>query len=418
MEILDLIKSVASSLSYLIIASGFFTDYFHLSSSTARVGRIKRKRRTCLTYFTLIFTIDVVFTIFEQEVHANYMFLAITTVFIGMNMYCGNISGAIKSKVYDYVKGFSFALTILVAFQWIIAFTGSIIFILFPIEWIGNFSGFVIILSLAHLAVALFIRRFGHIVFRRDMSKKLLFIDIGAKIFFIAFFNLFFPMFFETLGMVNYSVLALALLTTAVIFAIYREYSVSLEKQIAIQASNLLTVAQWAQQTIAKYEYFLGHDDKTTNLAFYDMVRVIQSIENPILQAMLYELAYTGEKLGITIDVSVIPTDSNGRNTSGINLNNYDLYIIINEFVENAINEAKSQINKSIRVVVEHQQTLAINSFSFNIQTDISTNEGTNIVSPDFVVKKDMLVGIMERNANISISLIKTDNLIQTLKVA
>jgi len=436
-----MMKSVASSLSYFIIVSGFLANnaYASNSNNTIRLLGSKgfgSKKIKCLVYFTIIFAVDLIFTANEWEVYANYVFLAVTTAFIGRSAFVG--SGMVKAKVYGYLKGFSSALTILVAFQWIIAFTGGITFVIFPDARIGDSVIFVSALSLVHLAVALLIRKYAYVVFRKDMSKRLLLIDIGAKLFFIAFFNLFFPMFFDVLGMADYSLLALVLLTTAVIFTIYREYSVSLEKQIAVHNSNLITVSHWAQRTIAKYEYSAlssdRHDGKSATdgvlvAPLHNAVKTIQTIENPILQALLYELAYSGEKLGITIDISVSPQNiesSASGDVSEINLNNYDLYTIINDFIESAIYEAKLQSKKSVCVEITYQPRISNSTdteirtkpnFSLDIKTYIE-NEVFDTENPDFRVKKDAIISQMRRNTNITISLIRADSFTQTLKVA
>ena len=374
--------------------------------------------------------IDMLFTAYEWEVQANYIFLAVTTVIIGRSMFVGSFTGAVKDKAYGYLQGFGYALTILVAFQWVIAFTGGITFVLRPYESIGDSIGFVAALSLVHIAAALMIRRYGHVVFRQDMSKQLLLIDISAKLFFIAFFNLFFPKFFEVLGMENYSILALVLLTTAVIFAVYREYSVSLEKQIAVHNSNLLTVTQWALGTIEKYEHFIGYGDEDS-AGFLKAINSIQPIKNPILKALLYELVFLGERLGISVDISISPTSSGYESSEDINLNNYDLYVIINDFVGNAITEAKSQTQKSICVEIVHHDIHSdkdtMRGFSFNIQTylgqahvqdsDNAANSSFVMTSSDFKVKKDAIISQMRKNRNITISLTKTDRFEQVLSV-
>ena len=235
-----------------------------------------------------------------------------------------------------------------------------------------------------------------------------------------------------------YSVLALVLLITAVIFAAYREYSVSLEKQIAVYNSNLLTITQWAQSTIEKYECFIesgSNEPKNSALykGFHKEIKTIQPIKNPVLQALLYELVFTGERLGISIDISVTPANSDHESSRDINLNNYDLYSIINDFVVSAVLEANSQPKKLIRVDIVHHITQNSDNdikgdFSFYIQTHIGqapveasygeTDLGFDLTSPGFKIKKDAIIQQMRKNRNITISLTKTDRFVQALTVA
>ena len=241
MDILDFMKSIASSLSYVLVVSGFVVGMGASGGGGGDDGgnvwsvRAKRQRwGKFLIYFAVILAIDIIFTIFEWEVYANYIFLAIISVFIGRN------------KTYGYLKGFNFALTIFVAFMWAIVFVGSIAFLLLPQEAFIDSFVLIGILSLTHLATAALLRLLRNHIFRMDMSNKLLIIDAGAKIFFVVFFNLFLPRYFGMLGMEHYATLTLVLLTIAIIFAVYRQYSISLEKKIAVHNSNLLAVMQWA----------------------------------------------------------------------------------------------------------------------------------------------------------------------------
>ena len=159
LEALDMLKSIASSLSYLIIVSRFIIDGFDVCNNDRGNNRIKSRKWVCLTYFIIIFAIDLIFTANEWEVHANYIFLAVTTVFIGRSTFVNSFTERFKDKAYGYIQGFGYALTILVAFQWIIAFTGGITFVLLPQEGIGDSFGFVTALSLTHIAAALLIRK-------------------------------------------------------------------------------------------------------------------------------------------------------------------------------------------------------------------------------------------------------------------
>ena len=367
LEALDILKSLVLSLSYLTVISRFFAV---------------NKKYNCVLYFGAIFAVNVIFTIYGWEVYANYIYLAVTSLFI--------------STIHGYMKGFSFALTIFAAFQWIVAFGGSIAFILFPHERVVDSAAFVAALSCALLGAAWLLRIYSRVIFRLDTSNKLLLIEICSKLFFVGFFNLFFPRYFEILGGRHYSVLALVLLITTVIFAVYREYSVTLEKQLAIHNRDALAVTLWAEQIISKYEE-IKHSDHISGH--------IGAIDNHIVQALLYELIHTSDRLGISVDLSINPT-------SRINLNNYDLFSIINDFIENSLLEAKAQTDKSIRIVVDSKA----DSFRFMIQTKTEAlRVGT---SADFKVKKDNIVGHIKKNANISISYSKSDSFIQILEVS
>jgi len=397
-----LLKSIVSALSYLIIISKLIVDAdggeWYLDEYLSEYG-VKRKHLKCLAYFISVFTINILFVIGGREVFANYIILALSTIFI-LDFGAYNIA---DNKTNGYITGFSFALTILVAFQWAIAFVGSIGFIMFPHDGITDMPVFIAVLSTAYLGSALLLRRYCPLIFRFDMSRKLLIIDIGAKLFFIAFFNLFFPMYFDVLGMESYSVLDLVLLTIAVIFAIYREYSVSLEKQLAVHNRDQLAIAQWAQQTITKFER-----SSEKRLRYYGC---IDRIENPTLQALLYDLIYTSEELGIYLDVSVSPSSLPGYSGNHINLDNYDLYSIIVAFIDNALSEAKTQDEKSIHVKIEGNK-----GFRFMLKTNIGQAH-SEIVSPEFRLNKDAIVKEMRKNPNITISFSKTDSFIQVLEI-
>ena len=364
MESLDLLKSIISTLSYLAVASKFFAE---------------NKKTNSIIYAVTIFSIDIISTIGGWEVQANFIYLAITSVFIG--------------RYYGGLKGFSFAITIFTAFQWTIVFLGSIVFIFYPYWYVTDTFAYVAALSLAHLGAAFLLSKYSAKIFRLDTSNKLLVIDIGAKLFFIVFFNLFLPSYFEILGMRYYPILSLVLLTIAIIFVIYREYSASLEKQIAIKNRDLLLVSQWAEQINRKYD---GYD--------FHGFDYIKEIDNPIIRASLWELVNTSERFGIKLNLSInLPQH--------INLNNYDLFSIVSGFIENALSIAKLQTEKLVCVVIEREAQ----NFIFEVQTKLDNAE--NGIFTDARIKKDNIISQMKKNKNIRMSYTTNNIFTQSLIV-
>jgi len=329
-------------------------------------------------YLAIILTIDIAFTILSWEVYANYIYLAITGLFLG------------RYKAVGYLKGFSIALTILTCFQWIVVFTGSLAFLALPHDWLVNNALYLMMLYSTHLAVAFLLFKFRHVVFKLDAGRELLFIDIGAKMFFIAFFNLIFPNYFETLGMVNYATLALVLLLTALIFTIYREYSVSLEKKLAVYNSNQLIVLQQAMQTVAKHERSSLHEANT--------------IESPVVQALLYELVATGDRFGISIEISI---DGNIEN---INLSHHELHTILSGFIGNALDEVQKHNGEAIFITI--CCTEGIFKFAIHVMTDHENNHEAN-----YRLEKDTAINRMEQNGNITISISRATGFTQVLRV-
>lgn len=475
----ELLISTVSSLSYLIAISRFLFDTHEVKNNVSltilsKLAEVKTKQLRCLAYFLVIFAIDVIFTVHGWEIYANYIFLAVTSVILGKVMIGNRLgSGGIKELRY-YLFGFSFALTIFVSFQWIVALVGSIAFIMFPYSHLVDNPAFVITLLAAHIGVAGLLRKYSYLVFRPDASIKLILIDIGAKVFFIAFFNIIFPRYFGLLGMENYSVLSIVLLATFLMFAVYREYSISLEKQIAVYNNNQLAIMQWAARTIAKHEglrlkelkrlgkskklKIMDAPDETKGLnmvkGFEKFLEAIHSVENPIMQALLYEFAFTAEKFGICIEISIkSANDKRGVNDvtndvdaangteatkdmnlsnnriSSINLNNYDLYGIVNSLMENALHIAKSQINKSICISIDGSD-----GFKLAIQTKTGTelSKVQNCESPEcpclgvhvklpkkflmnFGTEKDTAIKWMEKRSNVTIDISREGGFTQTV---
>ena len=414
--------SVVSSLSYLLIVSVFIDNCYWGAKKEEHKAKSKHKSRLtgCIAYLAIIFTVDVIFTVQGWEVYANYIFLVITAVVISRSP----LIRAAKGKYGNCIAGLSFALTILVAFQWIVAFVGSLAFLLLPHDGLVDNPLFVSALLCAHIGVAALLRKYRSLVFRVDTSNKLLIIDIGAKAFFIVFFNLIFPNYFVLLGMFHYSVLTLVLLTTALIFALYREYSISLEKQIAVYNNNQAAIMKQAIQAIAKYE---------------DMAKaeLVQKIGNPIVQALLYEVVHAGERHGIDVEISVDSPRSSSEvkslNATGsrsssmttedappfdkigyINLNNYDLHGIINSFIESAVIVAKSQNTKTIFVDIEDDN----NEFVFKVMVEAqpSTSRKSNFMA-DCRAEKDYVMSLMREKSNVSINISRKNGFTQVLRI-
>jgi len=366
MEVLDVLRSLIYSVAYLIVVSIFFVD---------------NKKRKSILYLLVIFTIVTVAVIISGfEVYINYLVIAATTITIGKN--------------YGYLKGFSHTLTIFAVFQWGTALVGSLIFIFVGQPGTGVWLPFVFLFYC--MISAYLLRRFSQYTFREELSRVLLIINVCAKIFFILFFNVLFPRFFGYLGAEPYSVLAIILLFGFAFFAVYQEYSLRLEKQIALQNHNLQQITLWAAQTIAKYEGVrLENAEK------------IGAINNPIVQALLYDFTATTEKLGIEVNITV-----SGSFEERINLNNFDLFQILADFLDNALLEVKKQTDTTIYVGVDGKQ----DCFRFTVKTSALDAEEHYTFS-DFKLAKDNIVSQIKKNRNISISYSKVGAFVQALEI-
>ena len=407
MESLDLLKSIASSASYLIVVSVLFVGDRWESKNIRSI--------LLIGYFVAMFLIDVIFTMFEMEVYANYIFLVITSIFIYVGMV--KISG--KAKGFCFINSLGFALAIFAAFQWVVVFSGSIAFILFAhgmaYDGLVASSIYVLALCVAHIGMAYLLRKYSHRIFRLDISNKIALIDILAKVFFIGFFNLFFPRYFEILGMSNYAALSLVLLVIVAIFVVYREYSIALESKLAVSKSNLVNVLQWAKQVNGRYRELIFKK------AEKDGESEINGIDNSVIQALMRELIVVSEQMGIDLDITVVnPVSEN------ININTYDLFTIINNFIDSAIFEASNQQKKSIEVEIDGGSVQSVQSGGtfgncglwLMIKTHIgydSNDKGLKM--PRSKIQKDFVVGHVQKHSNISISIFLDDGFVQVLDV-
>ena len=374
MAIVDFLRGLIYSIAYLIVVSGFF---------------IEKKKTKSLAYFAVVFAIVTKAAYVSGfEVYINYLAIAATTIAIGHE----NLTG---SKYWlSYLTGFSHALTIFATFQWGAALIGSIVFITLGQSGLGEVLPFALLFYC--LISAYLLRRFSKYTFRDDLSKALLVIGIGARILFILFFNVIFPRFFTYLGAEPYSILAIILLLVFAFYVVYQEYSVRLEKQIALQNYSLEQITLWAAQTISKYE----------DIALRNSEKIIL-IHNPIIQALLYDFTATSVRLGIEVEINL-----SGTFDEQINLNNFDLFNILNDFLDNALHEVKRQTNEPIYVEVEGGSKY----FRFTVKTAVSQSE-EYYGYPDFKKTKDNIIAQVTKNRNIAISYSKAGRFVQALEI-
>ena len=366
MEILDFFRGFIFSVACSIVVSGFF---------------VKSKKVKSLAYFAVIFAIVTIAAYISGfEVYINYLFIAVTTIAIGRN--------------YGYITGFSHTLTIFAVFQWGAALFGSLVFIIIGHSGLGEGLPFALLFYC--LVSAYLLRRFSKYTFRCDLSKALLIINIGAKILFILFFNVIFPRFFVFLGAEPYSILAIILLLVFAFYFVYQEYSIQLEKRIALQNQSLGLITLWAAQTISKYD---GIEIRNSEK--------IAEIHNPILQALLYDFTATSESMGIEVNLLL-----SGSFEQQINLNNFDLFRILNDFLNNALLEVKKQTNEPIYVEVKG----GARYFRFTVTTTVSKLE-EYYGYPDFKQIKDYIIAQVKKNNNITISYSKADRFTQALEI-
>ena len=386
MELIDFFRGLMFSVAYLIVVSGFFVE--------------KRKIKS-IVYFVVIFAIVTITAYISGfEVYINYLVIAATTIIIGRN--CGHLAGhehihghLTKTDPWQaYLTGFNHTLTIFAVFQWGAALIGSLVFIILGQSGLGEGLPFVLLLYC--MISAYLLQRFGKYTFRDDLSRVLLVINIGAKILFILFFNVIFPRFFVFLGAEPYSILAIILLMVFAFYVVYQEYSLRLEKRIALQNHSLEQITLWAAQTISKYE---GVEIKNSEK--------ITMIHNPVVQALLYDFTATTERLGIEVNIIL-----RGSFEEQINLNNFDLFHILHDFLDNALLEVKKQVEEPIFVEVEG----GINHFAFTIKTTTSLSE-EHYSFPNFKQIKNNIVEQIRKNNNISISYSKAGRFVQALEI-
>lgn len=348
MEGVDITKVLIITAAYFVIASAFFAE---------------RKKFMYVTYVVFLLPVKFLGTAGGIEFYATIATLVITAAYI--------------AKGYGWLKGINFTLTIFAAFQWTIAFLGSASFLLLRYQQIMNATLFHILLSSSLVVVALSLR-LGKKLVIKNASQTLLLIDAVAKLSFVLFFNWFFPRYFIVLGGIHYSVLTLVLLAIAMIFAIYREYSMYLEGKIAVANGKLQSLLRWADAIITKHENV--HHSK-----FPD----IHKIHNPIVQAVMFDFIDTANKWGIEADITV---------SSPINVINFDsceLFNITSNFINDALGEAKLQDVKQISVL-----SCGNDGFSFVVKTKIKPSKKLMNIER----RKSTVVKLLKRNRNSSIS--------------
>lgn len=423
METLDLVKSIVTTTSYLIVISVFVVE----KSTVVRKYKIFR----LMGYFLILLTVHITLTLTDFEIYINYVFLVITCLFIYQLVSDRKGANSIRNRYdlrsYFYTKGSSFikclniALTIVVAFGWVIIFTGSLAFALFsggiPHDSLTNQVIYVIALSIAHIGMAFALRKYSHKIFRLGISNKLALIDIGAKAFFIAFFNLFFPRYFEVLGMANYAALSLVLLIIVAIFVAYREYSISLENQLVVSKNNVMATLKWAKQMNHRYRELLvgggygnsNSNDEGCNNKQHKMETSIQNINNSVIQALMSELVMISNQLGIEIDIKVENPISND-----LSLDAYSLFAIVNGFIDNAISETEEQAEKFIEVTIDTGTNGVSNKSGLwlMIKTHINAETLSKVK-----IDKDAIINRIKGNPNVLISVVLQDDFVQVLDV-
>ena len=236
-----------------------------------------RSKYAWVQHWLLVLLIYAMGLVFGTQVVANVAIIVVTALFIGFSQ--------------GVLKGFNYAITIFAVFQWTIAFLGSVAFL---ITHHGDLQiDFRWAFSFALVGVAALLKVYSPYFFK-DTRKKILLLDVSAKMFFIGFLNAFLPRFFPALGMYLYSVLALSLLLVSIMVVVCIEYVVSLERSMATERSQLNHIIAWADRTVSKY----------MALEFPEFNQ-LQRIENPVIKALMYEFIDTVGKKGYTVKVEV-----------------------------------------------------------------------------------------------------------------
>jgi len=364
LTVADMIRAFGVSFGYLIATAGFFSI---------------RTKFSCITYWMFIFAINIIYLLSSSVTLINLVAVLITGIYISWN--------------HGVFKGFGFAITIFAAFQWTIAFVGSGTFLIFYYSQILDGVNFTILFTVAIVATSLLLRKYRHFVFQ-DTSRKLLLIDTLAKLFFIVFFNTFLPRFFPILGVVSYSTLTLVLLIVAVIFVAYKEYSVSLESLLAKEHSKLQAVLAWADRTLTKY----------MSMEF-PQFKHLNQIENSVVKALLYEFIDTAHRQGITVDVSIETT------IGKVNLDSYDLFNTISDFMKYAMERTVTHEDKKIYVVINGKS-----GFHFLVKTNLAPSE--NGIKSSIETRKKEIMALVMKNTNSNVTINSHDGkFIQLLSV-
>jgi len=341
------IQAFGVSLAYLVATAGLMKSGSKIKDTT---------------YWILMFLITLVGIMARSVLYTNIVVVILASLYI--------------SKSYGALKRFSFAVTIFAVFQWTIAFVGSGTFILNHYRQVMGSTGLMILLVSTLLVASLLLMKYKDFVFK-DTINRLFVIDTAAKLFFVTFFNAFLPRFFPLLGGVSYSILVLVLLGVTLLFIAYREYSVSLERQLAAEYIKLQSVLEWADRTISKYM-----------VIEFPEFNHINHIGNSVLKALLFEFIDTAHRQGITVDIAI------ESHVGDIRLDTYDLFSIINDFMLRSLEEATAQDDKQIRVVIDGSD-----GFHFLTKTNISKNE----VIPDFEARKQAIISLIKKYRDTSV---------------
>ena len=351
LSITDIMRAFVVATAYVIVVSAFFEVH---------------KKTSCVSYWLLIFSAMIIGIITGEDTILNAVAVLVTTLYL--------------CRTHDTLKSLNIAVTIFATFQWIVAFVGSGAFILLYSGHIIGTLGLIGTLSAALIITAMALRRFKHIAFK-EISRQSLLMDTAAKLFFVLFFNAFLPRFFMVMGGAQYSILTLVLLGVTVIFVVYKNYTISLERKVAEEQGRVIEILAWAERTLAKY----------VGIEFPTLAHVNQ-ISSPVLRALLYEFADTAHSLGIAVDISV--TGSVGA----INVSDYDLYKIVSGFIAQSLQEAVALKDARIGISVDGRQ-------GFHILVKTEKNHSRGDITVDMDARCKAAIDFMKKHLNSSITI-------------
>ena len=322
-----------------------------------------RSKYTWVQHWLLVFLVYSAGLALDTHLIANIAIVSVTALFIGFN--------------HGVLKGLNYAITIFALFQWGIAFLGSLAFL---ITYHGDLQmDFRWAFSFALVGMAALLKVHAQYFFK-NTGRKILLLDVFAKMFFVGFLNAFLPRFFPALGMYLYSVLALSLLVVSIMVVACIQYVVLLERRMAAERSQLNHIIAWANRTVSKY----------MALEFPEFVQ-LQQIEAPVIKALMYEFIDTVGKKGYTVKVDV--KDCTGH----IGLDDSDLFHVINELMTQTIDEATLQKDNTIHVHMDGHK-----GFFFQIKHGDDTSQGD---FSRFSASKDALVALLRKNRHCDITI-------------
>jgi len=137
------------------------------------------------------------------------------------------------------------------------------------------------------------------------------------------------------------------LLVVAVVIISHKEYSIYMELKLARNLTESLL--SWANRILSKY----------MQLEFPKLTH-ISEVNNLVLKALLCDFIDNAHSKGVEVDVLIT------NPVNEIDMDIYDLYNLISDFMKHAQKEANAHNNKQINIVIDGDD-----GFYFSIVTEV-----------------------------------------------